>query len=182
MKGTGASGVVDTPGVHSKVRCIDCHMTETNHLMKVIRPDDPDLAGSRVDLCTACHKDSDRKTQASHLRKWDSIYSKQMQALQADMKYIRSAVKTDKEILKGDLKSKFERANINVMLLMRDCSHGAHNFEFATIIMSKARDDLDAVKGAIKYISFKADIWCEIFLNRSRVLIFLKRALVQSMR
>ena len=44
LKGTGARGVEDTRSVHSAVPCISCHMTGGNHLMKVIRPDDPNLS------------------------------------------------------------------------------------------------------------------------------------------
>ena len=125
-------------------------MTEANHLMKVIRPDDPDLAESRTDSCTACHKNSDRKSNASSLQEWESIYSKQMDAIQKDLKYIRSATKADAGIMTGDLKSKFESVGANVMLLMRDGSHGTHNFQLTTKIMNQAREDLDIVKEAVR--------------------------------
>jgi predicted CXXCH cytochrome family protein len=56
LKGKGAEGVEETRSLHTAITCIECHMTESNHLMRVLRPDDPDLAEDRTDSCSACHK------------------------------------------------------------------------------------------------------------------------------
>lgn len=150
LKGEGVSGVDETPGVHSEVACVTCHMTEANHLMKVIRPDASGLAESRTDSCTACHSYFERKYNAELLQSWESKFSKEMETLQEDLNYIRNAAKTDEAILTGELKSKFDSAGANIMLLVRDGSHGVHNFELTTNIMSKVREDLDTVKAVIK--------------------------------
>ena len=146
----GVSGIEETGNDHSKIGCVECHMTESNHLMKVIRPDEPDLAEKRVDSCTACHKDSDKKSRAAALQKWQFTYSKRMDALQADIQSISSAAKSNSGLLVGDLKEKYDTAKNNLMLLMRDGSRGAHNFEYTTRIMNQAGKDLEAVKAAVK--------------------------------
>jgi predicted CXXCH cytochrome family protein len=150
LKGTGAKGIEETKGVHSSLTCVQCHMTEANHLMKVIRPDAPDLAERRADTCTSCHKNSSKKEQAARLQEWQASYTKRMDALQADLKNISAAVKDKPDLLTGDLKGKLSSAGRNLGTLARDGSRGAHNFEYAMKVMDQAGNDLEAVKAVVK--------------------------------
>jgi predicted CXXCH cytochrome family protein len=150
LKGTGAKGVEETKGVHSALECVQCHMTEANHLFRIIRPDAADLAEKRADTCTACHKKSNKKEQAAFLNGWQDTFKKRMDGLQTDLKTIASAAKTNPDLLNSGLKSKLDMARMNLMQLTRDGSRGAHNFEYATKVMDQAEKDLDNVKAAIK--------------------------------
>jgi predicted CXXCH cytochrome family protein len=150
VKGRGASVVEETVSYHSEIECVGCHMTEANHLMQVIRPDDPDLAENRADSCTICHRMSDKESRGTALQEWQSTFSEQMDKLQADLQLIGKAAKSNTHLLTGDLKEKHDSARMNLMLLRRDGSQGAHNFEYAVEIMNQATRDLDAVKAAIK--------------------------------
>jgi predicted CXXCH cytochrome family protein len=148
LQGTGARDVEDTRSVHSDLECVQCHMTEANHLMKVIRPDAPDLEASRPDSCTSCHKDSNKKAQAGFLQRMQSTFTKRMDNLQSDLQTIAAAVRTDPSMLDSELKPKFDSARMNLSLLQRDGSRGVHNFEYATKVMDKAQKDIESIKVA----------------------------------
>jgi predicted CXXCH cytochrome family protein len=147
LKGYGATGIAETEDVHSRIGCINCHMKEGNHLMKVIRPDDPSLAATRADSCLAsCHKNKEKKDLIAGLQQWQAAYTKAMDPLQADMKALFSALKAKPDSLTPDLKLKLGAAMTNLSMLSGDKSRGAHNFKYAEKILGKARADLDAVK------------------------------------
>lgn len=151
LKGYGAVGIKETRDVHSQIGCINCHMPEGNHLMKVIRPDDPNLAEKRGDSCTvACHWTRDRKERAARLQEWQSAYSKVMDPLQADMKVLFTALKSKPDTLTPDLKLKLGTVMTNLSMLAGDGSRGAHNFKYADKILRQARTDLDTVKAGAK--------------------------------
>ena len=150
LKGTGAKGVEETKSGHSGLTCVQCHMTEANHLMKVIRPDAADLAEKRADTCTSCHKDSTKKEQAALLERWQASYTQKMDALQSDLKTIGAALKEKPDLLNGELKGKLNSARGNLSVLARDGSKGAHNFAYATKVMDLAGNDLEQVKAAMK--------------------------------
>jgi predicted CXXCH cytochrome family protein len=150
LKGTAAKGVEVTQGVHSEILCVQCHMTEANHLMKVIRPDAPDLAEKRADSCTACHKDLGKKECAAILQEWQASFTKKMESLQADLKLIAAAMKEKPELLNAELKGRLNSARGNLSILTRDKSRGAHNFEYAVKIMNQAGKDLQAVKAVMQ--------------------------------
>ena len=150
LKGRGAAGIEETKGAHSEISCVQCHMTEGNHLMHVIRPDDPDLKERRADSCTSCHKDSDKKTQAAFLQGWQASFTKSMDGLQSDLKMIGGSLKTKPDLLNPDLKKTLDAARGNLSIISRDGSRGAHNIVFATKVMNQARTDLDSIKAAIK--------------------------------
>ena len=61
LKGFGAKGIEETRSLHTAAPCVACHMTENNHLMNMLRPDDPTLSEDRLDSCSACHEIKDRK-------------------------------------------------------------------------------------------------------------------------
>jgi predicted CXXCH cytochrome family protein len=150
LKGRGATGIEETKGVHSGITCIQCHMTEGNHLMHVIRPDDADLKESRADSCTSCHKDSNKKTQAAFLQEWQASFTKSMDGLQSDLKIIGASLKTNPDLLNPDLKKLLDTTRGNLSIISRDGSRGAHNIAFATRIMNQARTDLDLIKASMR--------------------------------
>ncbi len=150
LTGKGAKGIAETRSFHSGIPCVSCHMTEGNHLMKVIRPDDPGLAEKRADTCTACHKDNNRKARAAQLEEWQATFKEKMDPLQADMKTISSELKEKPDLLNAELKSKFNDARMNLSILVRDGSRGAHNLDYAMAVMSQASKDFGAAKAAMK--------------------------------
>ena len=125
-------------------------MTEGNHLMKVIRPDDPEVSEKRLDTCTSCHKDNNRKARVAQLQEWQATYKKEMEPLQADMNAIGAALKEKPNLLSDALKTKLNNARANLSMLARDGSRGAHNVDFTSEIMSVAAKDLREIKTAIK--------------------------------
>lgn len=149
LQGAGARDVENTRSYHSDLECVQCHMTEANHLMKVIRPDAPDLAENRPDSCTSCHKDSDKKSEAGFLQGIQNTFTKRMEALQTDLQTIAAAVKTNPSLLNSELKPKLDSARMNLSLLQRDGSRGVHNFEYATKVMDKAQKDIESIKAKI---------------------------------
>ena len=75
-RGKGVKGVEDTRGIHTAISCMECHMTEGNHLMKVLRPDNPKLQEDRTDTCSACHEVKDRNVRAHQIQDWQAWYGK----------------------------------------------------------------------------------------------------------
>jgi predicted CXXCH cytochrome family protein len=150
LKGQGARGIEDLRNVHSAVACSSCHMTEGNHLMKVLRPDDPNLSEKRIDTCTSCHKDNNRKARAKQLQDWQSEFKEKMDVLQADVNAINAVLKEKPELLNADLKKKFDDLKFNLSNLVREGSRGAHNFDYALEIMAAASKDLREIKTVAK--------------------------------
>ena len=148
--GKGAKGIEDSRNFHSGVPCISCHMSEGNHKMKVLRPDDPGLTEKRVDTCTACHKDNNREARVQQIQEWQSTYDENMAPLLADVKTIEAALQKNPNAIKAPLKSKFENVKVNLSILEKDGSRGFHNFAFMLEITSLASGDLKAIKAAIK--------------------------------
>jgi predicted CXXCH cytochrome family protein len=150
LKGKGAKGIEDTRSFHSAVECVSCHMSEGNHLMKVIRPDDPDLPESRTDACTACHRDNNRDARARQLQDWHAFYKESMDPLQAYLKTIDSALKENPDLLNAELKAKLDDVRSNLSIIIMDGSEGAHNLDYALEIMAQAARDLKKVRAAMK--------------------------------
>ena len=150
LQGKGAKGIEETRSFHSAVDCFSCHMTEGNHLMKVIRPDDPDLPESRTDTCTGCHRDNNRKARAKQLSDWQAWYKETMDPIQADLGAIDAALKENPDLLDDTLKSKLNDVRSNLGIIIHDGSNGAHNLDYALEIMSLASNDLKEIKAAIK--------------------------------
>jgi len=148
--GTGAKGIEDSRNFHSGVPCVSCHMTEGNHRMKVLRPDDPGLTEKRLDTCTACHKDNNREARVEQIQEWQSTYDESMGPLLADVKAIEAALKDKAGLLDASLKSKFDDVKANLAILEKDGSRGFHNFVFSLEITSLAAADLKEIKAAIK--------------------------------
>jgi predicted CXXCH cytochrome family protein len=150
LRGEGAKGIDDIRFVHSAVSCVSCHMTEGNHLMKVLRPDDPNLGENRKDSCTPCHKDSKRDVRAKQIQEWQAEYKEKMDVLQDDLKVISSALKEKPDLLNAELKARLGDARTNLSILERDGSRGAHNPDLALEIMAVATRTLKEVKAAVK--------------------------------
>jgi hypothetical protein len=148
--GHGAKGIEDARNFHSGVPCISCHMTEGNHKMKVLRPDDPALTEKRLDTCTACHKDNNRKGRVRQIQEWQSVYDETMKPLLADVKAMDEALKKKPDLLNANLQSKLNDVKANLSLLEKDGSRGFHNFPFMLEITGNAADDLKKIKAAIK--------------------------------
>jgi predicted CXXCH cytochrome family protein len=148
--GHGARGIEDSRNFHSGVPCVSCHMTEGNHKMKVLRPDDPGLTEKRLDTCTACHKDNNREGRVRQIQEWQSVYEENMKTLLADVKTIDEALKKKPDLLNATLKSKLDDVKANLSLLEKDGSRGFHNFVFMMEITDNAAAGLKKIKAAIK--------------------------------
>jgi predicted CXXCH cytochrome family protein len=148
--GKNAKGIEDSRNFHSGVPCISCHMSEGNHKMKVLRPDDPGLTEKRVDTCTACHKDNNREARVQQIQEWQSTYDENMAPLLADVKTIDAELKRTPGLLDASLKSKFDDVKANLSILEKDGSRGFHNFVFSLEITALAAGDLKEIKAAIK--------------------------------
>jgi predicted CXXCH cytochrome family protein len=148
--GKGAKGIEDLRNYHSGVTCVSCHMSEGNHKMKVLRPDDPGLTEKRLDTCTACHQDNNREARVRQLHEYQSTYDENMAPLLADVKTIEAALKKTPNLLNASLKSKFDDLKTNLSLMEKDGSRGFHNFVFSLEIASLAAGDLKEIKSAIK--------------------------------
>jgi hypothetical protein len=141
------------------VSCLACHdlrdsklphMTEGNHRMRVLRPDDPGLDEKRVDTCTGCHKDNNREARARQIQEYQSEYEEKMAPLQADVEAVSAALKEKPDVLKDAMKQKFGDVKFNLSILTRDGSRGFHNFDYALEIMALASSDLKEIKADLK--------------------------------
>jgi predicted CXXCH cytochrome family protein len=150
FQGHGAKEIEDSRNFHSGVLCVSCHMTEGNHKMKVLRPDDPGLTDKRLDTCTACHKDNNREARVRQIQEWQSVYEENMKPLLADVKAIDEALKKKPDLLNAALKSKLDDVKANLSLLERDGSRGFHNFVFMLEITDNAGKDIKQIKAALK--------------------------------
>jgi predicted CXXCH cytochrome family protein len=146
LKGRGAKGVEDTRSLHTAIPCYLCHMTEGNHLMKVLRPDNPDLAESRTDSCSDCHRDKDRKKRAHQIQDWEAWYQETMDPIQADLKTVENALKKNPSLLNAELKAKLEDIKANLSIIINDGSKGVHNLNYALAIMALAKRHLKEMK------------------------------------
>jgi len=155
LQGKGARGIEEARSFHSAVDCISCHMSETNHRMKLIRPDDPDVSEKRMDTCTSCHKDNNRKARTAQLQEWQKSYKESMDPLQADLTALSAALKENPALMDEKLKSKLNDVRFNLSLLVRDGSRSSHNIDFAAEIFSRASKDLRELKAALPSASSK---------------------------
>jgi len=147
LQGKGARGIEETRSFHSAVDCISCHMTDGTHSMKVFRPDDPEVSENRVDTCTACHKDNNRKARITQLQEWQASYKLDMDRLQAEVNTISAALKENPALLDDNMKSKLNDVRFNLSILVRDRSRGAHNVDFTGEILSVASKSLKEIEG-----------------------------------
>jgi predicted CXXCH cytochrome family protein len=147
--GKGAKGITDSRNFHSGVPCVSCHMTEGNHRMKVLRPDDAGLTEKRPDTCTACHMDDNREARVSQIQEWQSTYDESMAPLLAEVKEIEALLAKKEDLPDARLKSRLEDVKHNLSILEKDGSRGFHNFVFLLEISSLAASDLKEIKAGI---------------------------------
>jgi predicted CXXCH cytochrome family protein len=140
-----AGGITDSSNFHKEVTCQECHMPNNNHLMQVIDPSKADIADGSDDSCTSCHKDSDRTSRGAYLNMWMDTTTKRLATLKADI----AAIEATGTALPADMKLKFDTAKTNVLFVEADGSKGAHNFNYASKILTAAQKDLATVKAFV---------------------------------
>jgi predicted CXXCH cytochrome family protein len=150
LKGIGAKGIEETRSLHTPIPCSSCHMTEGNHLMKVLRPDNPDLEESRTDSCSDCHEVKDRKIRAHQIQDWQAWYKETMGPVQADLKTVEIALKKNPDLLNAEMKAKLDDIKANLSIIIEDGSGGVHNLDYALEIMALAKRDLKKIEKAIQ--------------------------------
>ena len=150
LKGFGAKGIEETRSLHTAIACFSCHMTENNHLMKVLRPDDPDLAENRTDSCSDCHEVKDRKIRAKQIQDWEAWYNDTMSPVQEDLKMVEEKLQANPDILNAELKAKLDDIKGNLSIIINDGSNGVHNLDYALEIMSLAKRQLKDIKKVIQ--------------------------------
>ena len=150
LKGSGAKGIEDTRSLHTAIPCFSCHMTEGNHLMKVLRPDDPDLAESRTDSCSDCHEVKDRKMRTRQIQDWEALYKEAMDPIQVDLKTVEMALEKNPGLLDAELMAKLDDIKANLSIIVKDGSGGVHNLDYALEIMALAKRHLVEIKKAIQ--------------------------------
>jgi predicted CXXCH cytochrome family protein len=150
LKGFGAKGIEETRSLHTAAPCVSCHMTEKNHLMKMLRPDDPALPESRLDSCSACHEIKDRKMRAAQLHDMEAWYNEALEPVQKDLKIVGDKLVENPGILNAGLKSKLADVKDNLSIILNDGSNGVHNLDYALEVMSLAKRDLKEIKKAIQ--------------------------------
>jgi predicted CXXCH cytochrome family protein len=150
LRGSGAKDIEETRSLHTAIPCYSCHMTEGNHLMKVLRPDDPDLVESRTDSCSDCHEVKDRKVRARQIKDWEEWYKETMDPIQADLKIVEVALKKNPNLLNRELKAKLDDIESNLSIVIEDGSNGVHNLDYALEIMALAKRHLAEIKKAIR--------------------------------
>jgi predicted CXXCH cytochrome family protein len=150
LKGIGAKGIEETRSLHTPIPCSSCHMTEGNHLMKVLRPDNPDLEESRTDSCSDCHEVKDREIRAHQIQDWQAWYKETMGPVQADLKTVEIALKKNPDLLNPEMKAKLDDIKANLSIIIEDGSGGVHNLDYALEIMALAKRDLKKIKKVIQ--------------------------------
>ena len=150
LHGKEAADIEVTKSFHSDISCVSCHMPETNHEMKFVRPDDPDLPKDSRDTCARCHNDNSREARAKQLAEWQALYKEAMDPVQAGLAAISAATKGKPDLLNADQNAKLSTVRANLFILQQDASSGAHNLDFALKIMEKASKDIKEIEAAIK--------------------------------
>jgi predicted CXXCH cytochrome family protein len=148
LGGFAAVGITATEGAHSELTCVECHMTDNNHLMKVLKPADV-MGTTRKDTCTTCHTDSTPESRDGYLNMWQESVTGKLEQLKADIDVVDAALKSNPAALAQDVKAKYDAARTNWTMVEQDKSNGAHNFEYATKILTAAKKDVAAAKAAL---------------------------------
>ncbi|HYG56711.1 MAG TPA: ammonia-forming cytochrome c nitrite reductase subunit c552, partial [Symbiobacteriaceae bacterium] len=152
LAGYGAIGVAPTKGAHTELTCIECHMTEGNHLMKIITPEDIMALGNttRKDTCTSCHANSNAESRALYLDMWAGAINIRLEAAKTDIAFVDAVLKARPDAVTGELLDKYKAAKTNLTFVEADGSGGAHNFDYAIKIVTTAAKDVAAVRASIK--------------------------------
>lgn len=149
LQGTGAIGIAPTTGAHTSLTCIECHMTEGNHMMKVIKPEDV-MGTERVDSCTACHTDSSTDSRGVYLSMWQESVSTRMDGLKADVEKIDAALEAHPNALSEEMQAQYLNTRANYWYVMKDKSYGVHNFEYTIKILTQTQQEMAKIKAALR--------------------------------
>ncbi|BDG62030.1 ammonia-forming cytochrome c nitrite reductase subunit c552 [Caldinitratiruptor microaerophilus] len=144
FKGVGAIGVPgESPSPHNAmgVTCASCHMTDGNHMFKVIKP--AEVAGTnRKDSCVACHQTSIPEVRQAYLDMWQNTVKAKVAALEKQLAQADARLKARPGIA-ADLKAKVDVARTNVSFVKSDGSWGVHNFDYAVKVLGVAERNLN---------------------------------------
>lgn len=144
LEGRGAIGVAPTAGAHSELTCVECHMTEGNHLMRIVKPEE--VAGTtRKDTCTSCHTDSSTDSRAAYLEMWQESTERRVNDARNDI----AVISANQSALSAELKAKFDAAKTNISFIEADASKGVHNFEYTIKVLNSATKSLSEIRKAI---------------------------------
>ncbi|MFZ5814889.1 MAG: ammonia-forming cytochrome c nitrite reductase subunit c552 [Bacillota bacterium] len=145
LDGRGAIGVTDTKGAHSELTCIECHMTEGNHQMRVIKPGEVLEDAKRKDTCTSCHADSSKESRQVYLDMWQESTESRILAATEDL----TVITANQNLLTDELKAKLAAAKTNLSFVEADASKGAHNFEYTIKVLNNVIKTLKEIRTAI---------------------------------
>lgn len=145
LQGRGAIDVAPTKGAHSELTCVECHMTEGNHLMRVIRPEEVAGDATRKDTCTACHTDSSKDSRGVYLEMWQESTENRLKAAKADL----AVITANQSALSAELKAKFDAAKTNLSFVEADASKGVHNFEYTIKVLNSVTKSFSEIRKAI---------------------------------
>ena len=148
--GTGAlGGVTDTTGAHTGVTCIECHMTEGNHMMKVIKPEDV-IGTTRTDSCVACHANSSAESRGVYLELWQESVKSRLAVIEVNVTAIEERLKANPSALTAEQLKSFQEWRANFWYVRKDGSFGAHNFEYAIKVLSQTQKEIANLKAAMQ--------------------------------
>lgn len=144
LAGRGAIGVAPTTGAHSELTCTDCHMTEGNHLMRVVKPSEV-VGTARKDTCTSCHTDSSAESRAVYLEMWQESTERRLEDARDDMALISASLNA----LTASQKAEFDAAKTNLSFVEADASKGVHNFEYSIKVLNSVTKTFSDLRKAI---------------------------------
>ncbi|HYF93063.1 MAG TPA: ammonia-forming cytochrome c nitrite reductase subunit c552 [Symbiobacteriaceae bacterium] len=147
LQGISAIGIAPTKGAHSELTCVECHMTEGNHLMKVLKPADV-IGTTRKDSCSACHTNSSPESRDVYLTMWEESIKSRVAAVKADVAVVDAALKANANVL-GDKNAAYINARANFWMVEKDKSNGAHNFEYAMKIITNSQKVIAEIKAGL---------------------------------
>ncbi len=149
--GVGAIGVASIPSFHytNGVTCVDCHMVPTrqgrytgsNHSLQVVMPRDAAAAGLIADSCGICHASSPPEVRQRYIDLWQETVSASLFETKQLLDQAQARVKATPAI-SADLKRLVDTAYTNWTMVSNDGSKGAHNFDYAIVILEKVKQDL----------------------------------------
>jgi len=155
LGGYGAIGVAQTKGAHSgesfdgtEITCLSCHFAYNNHDFKVVTPADAMRTNAAYDSCTKCHTNSSSESRGVFLEMMQESVETKLHALTADIATIDAALKANANVLGAKLEA-YQAAKTNVSFVEADASRGAHNFEYATKVLSAAQKAIADAKTAL---------------------------------
>ena len=142
LAGYGAPGVPKTAGAHTSpdISCVDCHMTEGNHLFAVLEPKMVE-GSTRTDTCVSCHTGSSPEARQGYIDMWQTVTKNKVEAVNVLLQEAAFKVQATPGIA-AELKAKYDTALTDISMVEADGSWGAHNFEYAMKALVVAEKNL----------------------------------------